>query len=119
MRDDGYGLRPCLSLWECQFTTFLEVHHRVGVEMVDHTAIGCIGKRERAAGVGVVVSPALTAYTTGCEVVHAFLHTLVAEVVVAAEGKDLIRCNLAEILDEFGHFTDAAPEFIAQSEHPE
>ena len=68
---------------------------------------------------GIVVSPAFTAYTTGRKVVHTFLHALIAEIVIGTEGIDLIWCNLPEILDEFGHFVDAAPEFVAKGEHAE
>ena len=113
MRDDRYGLGPRLTLGECQLTAFLEVHHRVGVEVVDHTTVSSIGKRERATGMGVVVAPALTAYTTGGKVVHAFLHALITEVVVGAEGVNLVWGYLTEVLDELCHFLDAAPKFIA------
>ena len=68
---------------------------------------------------GIVVTPALTTYTAGREVVHALLHPLIAEIVVRTESVDLIRGYLAEILDEFGHFVNAAPEFVTQGEHPE
>ena len=68
---------------------------------------------------GIVVSPAFTAYTTGGKVVHAFLHTLIAEIVIGTEGIDLVWCNFSEILDEFGHFVDAAPELVAKGEHTE
>ena len=44
VRDDWYCLGPGTSLREGQFATFLEVHHRVGVEVVDHTTISRIGK---------------------------------------------------------------------------
>ena len=44
VRDDGYGLRPRAALWESQLAAFLKVHHRVRVEVVDHTAISRIGK---------------------------------------------------------------------------
>ena len=87
--------------------------------MVDHSTVCRIGKGERAPGVGVVVAPTLSAYTTGGEIVHARLHTLIAEIVVRAEGIDLVWSYLTEILDEFSHFVNAAPKFITQSKHPE
>ena len=62
---------------------------------------------------GVVVAPAFTTNSTGCEVVHTWFHTLIAQIVVGAEGIDLIRCYLTEISDEFSHFIDVPPEFIA------
>ena len=62
---------------------------------------------------GVVVAPALATYTTGGKVVHARFYTLIAEVVVGTEGIELIGGYLPEISDEFGHFLDAAPKFIA------
>ena len=44
MRDDRYCLGPCTTFRESELTALLEVHHRVGVEMVDHATIGCISK---------------------------------------------------------------------------
>ena len=81
--------------------------------MVDHATIGCIGKGEGTTGVGVIVAPAFATYSTGCKVVHTWFHALIAQIVVGTEGIDLIWCNLTEICDEFGHFVDIPPEFIA------
>ena len=119
MRDHRYGLCPGTPLWEGQFTTLFEVHHRVGVEVVDHTTIGSISKGERTTGVSIVVAPTFTTYATGREVVHPRFHPLITQVVVGTKGIDLIWCHLTEIGDEFGHFIDIAPEFIAQGKHPE
>ena len=119
MRDDRNSLRTVASFRESKIASFLEVHHRVGVEVVDHAAVSCIGKGERTTGMGTVVTPALSANTTGSEVVHARLYTLIAEVVIRAECIDLVRRDFTEICDEFGHFFDAAPEFVAKGEHTE
>ena len=68
---------------------------------------------------GIVVAPCLATYTTGCKVVHALLDSLITKVVVRAKGVDLIRSYLAEIFNEFGHFINAAPKFVAKGEHAE
>ena len=119
VRDNRNSLRPTASFWEGQLTTFLEVHHRVRIEVVDHSTICSIGKRERATGMGIVVAPALTTYTTGGKVVHAIFHTLIAKVVVRTKSVDLIRGYFPEVLDKLGHFVNAPPEFVAKSKHPE
>ena len=68
---------------------------------------------------GGIAAPGLTADATGGEIVHAGLHALIAEVVVAAKGIDLVGCQLAEVGNERSHLVDAAPEFVAQCKHTE
>ena len=109
MGDDGYSLCPATSFREGQLTAFLKVHHRIRIEVVDHPTVISVGKGEGATGMGVVVSPAFATYSACREVVHSFLHPLIAQVIVGAKGIDLVWCNLLEILDEFGHFVNAAP----------
>ena len=119
MRNHRNSLRPAATFRIGQLTTLLEVHHRVGVEVVDHAPVSSVGKGEGSTGMGIVVAPALTAYTTSSKIVHAFLHALVTKVVVRAEGIDLIRGYLPEVLNELGHLVNAAPQFVTQSKHPE
>ena len=54
--------------------------------MINHTAIGGIGKGEGTARVGVETTPFLTAVATGHEEVHAFFPSLVAQIIVGTEG---------------------------------
>ena len=110
MRDDGHlGKRASL----------FKVHPCVRIEMIDHTSVGGIGKGERAACMGAVVAPSLTAYTAGDEEVHTGLHTLIAQIVVGAERVYLIGSHRAEVLDKLRHLGDAATQFVAQRKHAE
>ena len=92
-----------------QLTAFFECTCRTGTEMIEHTSIGHIGKRERTAGVGIVVAPAFTSDTTGGEIVHPRLHALIAQVIVGTKGVELVGTNGTEILDETFHGVDASP----------
>ena len=73
MTDDGDGRKR---------TALLEVHGRVGTEVVNHAAIEGIGKREGTTGMGIVAAPCLATYSAGGKVVHAGLHTLIAQIIV-------------------------------------
>ena len=82
MRDDGYSLCPATSFREGQLTALLEIHHRIGIEVIDHPTVISVGKGERTTGMGVVVSPAFTTYTACRKIVHSLLHSLIAQVIV-------------------------------------
>ena len=92
-----------------QLTAFFERTCRTGTEMIEHTSIGHIGKRERTAGVGIVVAPAFTSDTTCGEIVHSRLYSLVAQVIVGTKGVELVGTDGTEILDETFHGVDTSP----------
>ena len=68
---------------------------------------------------GVVRAPCLAAHPTGGEVVHAGLYTLIAKVVIGAEGEVYLWTDTTELFYETSHLIDAAPQLIAQGEHDE
>ena len=106
--------------WDSDFiASLIKVHRRVRMEMIDHSSIVGVGKRERATGVGIVLAPSLASNAASGEVVHSFLYSLITEIVIASEGIVFIRCNLAEIIHKLLHLVDVAPEFITQRHHSE
>ena len=58
---------------------------------------------------GIVRTPGFASHTTGGKVVHARLDTLIAQIVVGAESKQHMRCQLTEVLYKMGHFIDTSP----------
>ena len=97
--------------------SFRKVHDGVGVETVDHTAIGSICERERAAGMGIEFPPFLTAVATGYEEVHSLFPSLVAQIIVGAEGIEFGRIHPFERLREGLHGRNITPQLIPQGHH--
>ena len=60
------------------FDTLGKIHDGIRIDAVDHSATGSIGKRERAAGMGIELPPFLPAVTTGDEEIHPLFPPLVA-----------------------------------------
>ena len=89
------------------------------MEMVDHSSIVGIGKREGTTGMGIVFAPFLASDAASGEVIHSFFYSLITEIVIAAEGIVFIGRNLAEIIHKLLHLIDVAPEFITQRHHSE
>ena len=108
---DDRNAAPCAGLFE--------IYPGIGTEMIDHAPVKGIGKGERAACMGVIAAPGLTAHTTGREVVYAGADPQVAQVVVRAKGIELVRGYAAEVIDKLLHPVNAAPQLVAQGEHSE
>ena len=89
------------------------------MEMIDHSSIVGIGKREGTTGMSIVFAPSLTSDAASGEVIHSFFYSLITEIVIASEGIVFIRRNLAEIIHKLLHLVDVAPEFITQRHHSE
>ena len=85
--------------------------------MVYHSTIGSIGKGERASGVGVIETPSLATNATSSKIIHSWLYTLVAQVVVATKGIDLVGSQFAEIGYELCHLINTPPKLITKSKH--
>ena len=106
--------------WDSGFiASLIKIHRRIRMEMIDHSSIVGIGKREGTTGVGIVLTPSLASDATGGEVIHSLFYSLITEIVIASEGIVFIGRNLAEIIHKLLHLVDVAPEFIPQRHHSE
>ena len=106
--------------WDsCLITSLIKVLRRIRMEMIDHSSIVGIGKREGTTGMGIVFAPFLASDSASGEVIHSFFYSLITEIVIASKGIVLIGCNLAEIIHKLLHLVDVAPEFITQRHHSE
>ena len=59
------------------------------MEMIDHSSIVGIGKREGTTGMGIVFAPSLASDAASGEVIYSFFYSLITEIVIAAEGYTL------------------------------
>ena len=106
--------------WDsCLIASLIKIHRRIRMEMIDHSSIVGIGKREGTTGMGIVFAPSLASDSASGEVIHSFFYSLITEIVIASEGIVFIRRNLAEIIHKLLHLVDVAPEFITQRHHSE
>ena len=106
--------------WDsCLIASLIKIHRRIRMEMIDHSSIVGIGKREGTTGMGIVFAPSLASDAASGEVIHSFFYSLITEIVIASEGIVFIGRNLAEIIHKLLHFVDVAPEFITQRHHSE
>ena len=106
--------------WDsCLIASLIKVHRRIRMEMIDHSSIVGIGKRERTTGMSIVFAPSLASDAASGEVIHSFFYSLITEIVIASEGIVFIWRNLAEIIYKLLHLVDVAPEFITQRHHSE
>ena len=99
--------------------SLIKIHRRIRMEMIDHSSIVGIGKREGTTGMSIVFAPSLASNAASGEVIHSFFYSLITEIVIAAEGIVFIGRNLAEIIHKLLHLVDVAPEFITQCHHSE
>ena len=117
------GLKlPCFvrNDWDsCLITSLIKIHRRIRMEMIDHSSIVGIGKREGTTGMSIVFAPSLASDAASGEVIHSFFYSLITEIVIASEGIVFIWRNLAEIIHKLLHLVDVAPEFITQRHHSE
>ena len=106
--------------WDsCLIASLIKIHRRIRMEMIDHSSIVGIGKREGTTGMGIVFAPSLASDAASGEVIHTFFYSLITEIVIASEGIVFIWRNLAEIIHKLLHLVDVAPEFITQRHHSE
>ena len=106
--------------WDsCLIASLIKIHRRIRMEMIDHSSIVGIGKREGTTGMGIVFAPFLASDAASGEVIHSFFYSLITEIVIASEGIVFIGRNLAEIIHKLLHLVDVAPEFIPQRHHSE
>ena len=106
--------------WDsCLIASLIKIHRRIRMEMIDHSSIVGIGKREGTTGMSIVFAPSLTSDSASGEVIHSFFYSLITEIVIASEGIVFIGRNLAEIIHKLLHLIDVAPEFITQRHHSE
>ena len=103
----------------CLIASLIKIHRRIRMEMIDHSSIVGIGKRERTTGMGIVFAPSLASDAASGEVIHSFFYSLITEIVIASESIVFIWRNLAEIIHKLLHLVDVAPEFITQRHHSE
>ena len=99
--------------------SLIKIHRRIRMEMIDHSSIVGIGKREGTTGMSIVFAPSLASDAASGEVIHSFFYSLITEIVIASEGIVFIGRNLAEIIHKLLHLVDVAPEFITQRHHSE
>ena len=106
--------------WDsCLIASLIKVHRRIRMEMIDHSSIVGIGKRERTTGMSIVFAPSLASDAASGKVIHSFFYSLITEIVIASESIVFIWRNLAEIIHKLLHLVDVAPEFITQRHHSE
>ena len=106
--------------WDsCLIASLIKIHRRIRMEMIDHSSIVGIGKREGTTGMGIVFAPFLASDAASGEVIHSFFYSLITEIVIASEGIVFIGRNLAEIIHKLLHLVDVAPKFITQRHHSE
>ena len=106
--------------WDsCLIASLIKIHRRIRMEMIDHSSIVGIGKREGTTGMSIVFAPSLASDSASGEVIHSFFYSLITEIVIASEGIVFIWRNLAEIIHKLLHLVDVAPEFITQRHHSE
>ena len=117
------GLKlPCFVRddWDsCLIASLIKVHRRIRMEMIDHSSIVSVGKREGTTGMGIVFAPSLASDAASGEVIHSFFYSLITEIVIASKSIVFIWRNLAEIIHKLLHFVDVAPEFITERHHSE
>ena len=99
--------------------SLIKIQRRIRMEMIDHSSIVGIGKREGTTGMGIVFAPSLASDAASGEVIHSLFYSLITEIVIASEGIVFIGRNLAEIIHKLLHLVDVAPEFITQRHHSE
>ena len=99
--------------------SLIKIHRRIRMEMIDHSAIVGVGKRERTTGMSIVFAPSLASDAASGEVIHSFFYSLITEIVIASEGIVFIWRNLAEIIHKLLHLVNVAPKFITQCHHSE
>ena len=99
--------------------SLIKIHRRIRMEMIDHSSIVGIGKREGTTGMSIVFAPSLASDAASGEVIHSFFYSLITEIVIASEGIVFIWRNLAEIIYKLLHLVDVSPEFISQRHHSE
>ena len=99
--------------------SLIKIHRRIRMEMIDHSSIVGIGKREGTTGMSIVFAPSLASNTASGEVIHSFFYSLITKIVIASEGIVFIWRNLAEIIHKLLHLVNVAPEFIPQRHHSE
>ena len=106
--------------WDsCLIASLIKVHRRIRMEMIDHSSIVSVGKREGTTGMGIVFAPSLASDAASGEVIHSFFYSLITEIVIASKSIVFIWRNLAEIIHKLLHFVDVAPEFITERHHSE
>ena len=106
--------------WDsCLIASLIKIHRRIRMEMIDHSSIVGISKREGTTGMSIVFTPSLTSDAASGEVIHSFFYSLITEIVIASEGIVFIWRNLAKIIYKLLHLVDVAPEFITQRHHSE
>ena len=106
--------------WDsCLIASLIKIHCRIRMEMIDHSSIVGIGKRERTTGMGIVFAPSLASDAASGEVIHSFFYSLITEIVIASKSIVFIWRNLAEIIHKLLHLVDISPEFITQRHHSE
>ena len=106
--------------WDSGFiASLIKIHRRIRMEMIDHSSIVGISKREGTTGMSIVFAPSLASDAASGEVIHSFFYSLITEIVIASEGIVFIWRNLAEIIHKLLHLVDVAPEFIPQRHHSE
>ena len=99
--------------------SLIKIHRRIRMEMIDHSSIVGIGKREGTTSMSIVFAPSLASDAASGEVIHSFFYSLITEIVIASESIVFIWRNLAEIIHKLLHLVDVAPEFIPQRHHSE
>ena len=106
--------------WDsCLIASLIKIHRRIRMEMIDHSSIVGIGKREGTTGMSIVFAPSLASDAASGEVIHSFFYSLITKIVIASEGIVFIWRNLAEIIHKLLHLVNVAPEFITQRHHSE
>ena len=103
----------------CLIASLIKINRRIRMEMIDHSSIVGISKRERTTGMSIVFAPSLASDAASGEVIHSFFYSLITEIVIASEGIVFIRRNLAEIIHKLLHLVNISPEFITQRHHSE
>ena len=99
--------------------SLIKIHRRIRMEMIDHSSIVGIGKREGTTGMSIVFAPSLASDAASGEVIHSFFYSLITEIVIASKSIVFIWRNLAEIIHKLLHLVDISPEFIPQRHHSE
>ena len=106
--------------WDsCLIASLIKIHRRIRMEMIDHSSIVGIGKREGTTGMSIVFAPSLASDAASGEVIHSLFYSLITEIVIASEGIVFIGRNLAEIIHKLLHLVNISPEFITQRHHSE
>ena len=103
----------------CLIASLIKIHRRIRMEMIDHSSIVGIGKREGTTGMSIVFAPSLASDAASGEVIHSFFYSLITEIVIASKSIVFIWRNLAEIIHKLLHLVDISPEFITQRHHSE